>query len=130
MFEINNDLKFIGYNYVYRNGADIFDYRYIRRGLIALGSSLIAGFAIDYIHGPMIIYLILTILNFINGFKPWFYTFKVNEKSSVEINYLRYKLVYSYKMSLQFLLIWDLGGAIFGGIWVWLIKLAQGRYGG
>lgn len=128
-FEIFNDLKFIGYNYVYRNDEEVFDYRYIKRGLIALGLSLIGGFTIDYIYGPIIVYLILIILNVINGFKPWYYTFEFRKDSSVEVNFIRYKLFYSHKMSLQYLLIWDIGGVIIGGLWVWVIKLIQGYYG-
>jgi hypothetical protein len=120
MFDIYNDLKFIGYNYYYTNGRHKFDYRYIRRLVWAVIITILAGITglMKSINEPPIIagWLIMTGLNFLNGFRPWQFKYKKHDKWPKWINYLVYKTVYGHKMSLQYLLIWDVLGAIIGGL--------------
>jgi|GEM_PF-4137129 len=120
MFEINNDLSFIGYNYIYKNNKPVFNYRYIKRLIFAIILTILVGIYCKHVF--ILSYILLTILNFINGCKPWFYKFEINYRQPNWINYLRMKLLYGRKMSMQYLFIWDLAGAVIGSVIILIIK--------
>lgn len=119
MFEIN-DMEFIGCGHVWADGKLKCDFRYIWR----LAVSTVLTFALGMIFSGwqvlFLSYFILTALNFSNGFKPQDYNFEIDSKKSNWHNYIRLKLFYGKKMSLQFLLVWDVGGVLIGGA---LLKL-------
>lgn len=105
MFEKNNDLRYIGYNYHHRDGKIKYDYNHIIHLVIAIVISFLFGFLVSYVF--------LLIYNIINGFKKWRYEYKSHDKPDW-LEHLRKSLFYSYKFSLANALIWDLGGSLIG----------------
>jgi len=120
MFEIQNDMQFMGYGHVWENGKFKRDFRYIRRLIAAIILTFVLGMIFSSWQVLFLSYFILTILNFSNGFKPWDYTFEIDPQKSNWHNYIRLKLFYGKKMSTQFILLWDVGGVVIGGA---LLKL-------
>ena len=108
MFEINNDLKFIGYNYHHIGGKIKYDYSHIIHLVIAIVMSFMFGFLVSY--------ALLLLYNIVNGFKKWRYEYKSYTNMPDWLERLRKRLLYSYKFSLANALIWDLGGSLIGGL--------------
>lgn len=105
MLEINNDFKFIGYNYRHVGGKIMYDYSHIIHLVIAIVISFMFGFLVSY--APLLFY------NVINGCKKWRYEYKPHNMPDW-LECLRKRLFYSYKFSLVNALIWDLGGSLIG----------------
>jgi len=120
MFEINYDLRFIGYSHIQRNGKLIREYRYCRRMAATFVLSIILGSL--YHYGILIAYGIMTLFNIIDGFKIWHYKFTVNPDKSLLSNVIRRLAFYGRKFSLQYFLIWDIGGALVAGLMIELVK--------
>jgi len=120
MFEIHDDMQFMGCGYVWRDGRLKRDFRYIQRLIVAAVLTFVLGMIFSCWQVLPLSYFILTILNFSNGFKSWDYNFEIDPKKSNWHNYIRLKLFYGKKMSLQFLIVWDVGGVLIAGA---LLKL-------